>query len=94
MDDSLTPPTAEELAEIIQHGRINARKTSNRRKSVRKEPPILVKATPTPSKKATVVKKEPNSEWLRSELAKTERNISTSSYDKRRKSDMHEASKF
>jgi hypothetical protein len=91
MDDSLTQPTAEELAEIIRHGRINAKKSSRRRTPRKESQPSMIMKRPS---KEETRQKEPDSEWLKIQMEKTERNISAPLHDKRRKSDMEEASRF
>jgi len=91
VDESLTHLTQEELEELIRHGRINASKAMTRQKKTN-EAARVRKADNRP--KPVTNPKAPDPEWLIAQKEKAERNIATPRYDKRRKADMQEASKF
>jgi hypothetical protein len=91
MSDSLSELTPEELNELLLHGRINANPSKKRRQNVKVERTVR-KQKEVP--KAGIKPKELDSEWLRIQAEKAEKNIAAPSHDMRRKDERQEASKF
>ena len=103
MSESLSE---EELAELIRHGRINTSRSMAKRRQPKPSTTINIKpkaqvsvphARKDSSPKIEVTEqsvKEPDSEWLKSQKEKAERNISAPRQDKQRRDEMQEASKF
>lgn len=97
MSESLSE---EELQELIRHGRISTSKSAAKRRRVTRRDesrPIAQRPKLSAEKNtetSTVNKKETDSEWLRTQKEKSERNIATSLSDKQRREEMREASKF
>ena len=91
VNDTLDELTQDDLAKLVQHGRINATKPVARRKRTN-----AVARVRKDEKRATPVikQKAPDPEWLVAQKEKSERNIATTTNDERRRAEMREASKF
>jgi hypothetical protein len=103
MSESLSE---DELAELIRSGRINTARSEAARRRVRTGGRInsgsvrsqTNASSDSPRKvelpKSSLVKEEPDPEWLRTEKEKAERNIAAKRLDKRHLEEMQDASRF
>lgn len=101
MSESLSD---DELAELIRGGRINTSRSAAKKRNMKtakaskNEPEHQMSSTRVndPPRKVLLATsdKELDSEWLRTEKERVERNIAAEHQDKRRSEEMREASKF
>jgi len=91
VDESHTQLTQEELQELIRRGRINvSREMTHQKKTSEALKVRKYENRPKPETNPKAL----DPEWLMAQKEKAERSIATPRYDKRRKADMQEASKF
>jgi hypothetical protein len=91
MSDSFSELSPEELQELIRHGRITTSRAKSRQKEQKRAPTIAPRKDPP---KPIIKSKEPDSDWLKLQAEKAEKNIATSTQDAQRKAERREASKF